>query len=105
MPKAQAFYEGLLQIQLKPLVAPEGSIQEMLSFPGGADNAGATGALAKMIGNEQPSGTGTIVYFGSDECGAVAGRETRFGGRVIKDKFAIGTDGFIALVADPDGNL
>ena len=105
MRKAQAFYEGLLQIQLKPLPAPPGSNQEALAFPGGVDNAGATGSLTKMLGDEQPSGSGTIIYFSSDECAAVASRASQFGGTVLRNKFSIGAYGFIALVTDPAGNV
>ena len=40
----------------------------------------------------------------SDDCATEAGRARAAGGKVMKDKFAIGPHGFIALVTDPEGN-
>ncbi|PZO62716.1 MAG: lactoylglutathione lyase [Pseudoxanthomonas suwonensis] len=110
MARAQAFYEAVLATRLKPLAAPNGpaSDLQMLHF-GGDDEAsmsryGANGALVKMAGVE-PGGIGTVVYFSCEDCGVEAGRVAKAGGRIFKDKFAIGEYGFCALAYDTEGNL
>lgn len=51
------------------------------------------------------SGNATIVYFTCDDCAKEASRVKSNGGRIKKDKFAIGELGFIALVSDTEGNV
>ena len=102
MPRAKAFYEKVLGVELSRLDAPDGSL-EMWSFPMHENAAGAAGALAKMEG--VPSGGGTMVYFGSDDCAVEAARITRSGGSLMKPKFSIAPHGFIAIGVDPDGNV
>ena len=65
---------------------------------------GAAGSLVKMEG--VPSGGGgTLVYFGTDDCGVQEARAAEAGGRVFKPKMSIGPHGFISLVYDTEGNL
>ena len=104
MARARRFYEGVLAITLTELNSPAADIESMWAFPTAQDAAGATGALARMKG-QQPSGTGTIVYFACNDCAVEARRVPSHGGTIVKDKFAIGQYGFIALVTDPEGNM
>lgn len=102
MPRAKAFYEAMLAIKLEPL--PDAMI-EMQVFPGMGcmDQPGCTGALAKMEGCA-PGGGGTLVYFSCDDCAVEAARARASGGSIMREKFAIGEYGFIAIVIDSEGN-
>ena len=101
MARAKAFYEDVLQIRLERLNNPA---LEMWSFAMAMDKVGAGGALVKMDG--VPSGgNGTIVYFSCADCAVEAARAAAHGGQVMREKFAIGEYGFIALVADTEGNI
>ena len=102
MPRARAFYEKVLGLELQKLESPDDSI-EMWSFPMQQNGPGAAGALCKMQG--APSGGGTIVYFTSQDCAIEAGRVAGSGGTLMKPKFSIGPYGFIALAVDPEGNV
>jgi predicted enzyme related to lactoylglutathione lyase len=103
--RAKSFYETLLGIELQHMPSPAEDEFQMYGFPGGPDSPGASGALASMPGGEQPSGNGTIVYFGCEDCAVEAGRAEAAGGSVMKEKFSIGPYGFIALVNDTEGNV
>jgi len=46
---------------------------------------------------------GTIVYFSCTDCSIEAARASENGGRVLREKMAIGEYGFIALVYDTEG--
>jgi len=101
MPRAKAFYEAVLGVQLAPL---PGTDLEMYTFPMNAERYGAPGALVKMPG--VPSGGGgTLVYFGCEDCAVEASRVVQAGGRIEKPKFSIGEYGFIALAVDTEGNM
>lgn len=104
MQRAKAFYEKTLGRKLDKLDTPGPGVGEMWTFPMEQGAAGAAGALVKMEGFSGGGG-GTIVYFESDDCGAEAGRVAASGGKVMKDKFAIGEHGFIALATDTEGNV
>jgi uncharacterized protein len=109
MPRAKAFYEGVLQISLEALPTPdmgEGAPSlEMWMFPGAMDmeSPGCSGALCKMEGCA-PGGGGTLIYFSCEDCAVEAGRVAAHGGTIYKEKSAIGGYGFIAIFADTEGN-
>jgi hypothetical protein len=106
MPRAQAFYETVFQVKLTTLPMPEGGDEmEMLSFPFDTekDLPGASGALVRMPGCD-PGGSGTLIYFSCEDCAHEASRVPGAGGQIYKDKFSIGQYGFIAIVADTEGN-
>jgi predicted enzyme related to lactoylglutathione lyase len=104
MPRAKAFYEAVLAVSLERLEAPDDSPVEMWAFPMQQDGAGAAGTLVRM--EEAPSGgNSTLVYFSCQDCAVEAGRVAANGGRVMREKFAIGPYGFIALVVDTEGNM
>jgi uncharacterized protein len=52
-----------------------------------------------------PGGNSTLVYFSCDDCAIEARRAAENGGAVFKEKFSIGTYGFIALITDTEGNM
>jgi predicted enzyme related to lactoylglutathione lyase len=99
--RAKPFYENVFKVKLERLntVAPE-----MWAFPMAMDRMGASGALVKMDG--VPSGQcSTLVYFSCEDCAVEASRVTAHGGKINREKFAIGEYGFIALVVDTEGNM
>ena len=102
--RAKAFYQSVLEMDLERLDAPGPGVQEMWMFPSEERGMGATGALVRMEGCEA-GGNSVIVYFSCDDCGVEAKRVAAAGGKIVKDKFAIGKYGFIALAGDTEGNM
>lgn len=101
MPRARAFYEKMLGVQLQKL---GGLDIDMWAFPMDQEGFGAAGSLVKMDGCAS-GGNSTLVYFSCQDCAVEAGRAAASGGRVFKDKFSIGEYGHIALVFDTEGNM
>ena len=99
--RAKAFYEETLGIKLMRLESPG---MDMLAFPMQHEGAGATGALVKMPGVAS-GGNSVLVYFVCDNCTNEAGNAVKAGGKIHKEKMAIGDFGFIALVVDTEGNM
>jgi uncharacterized protein len=105
MQRAKTFYEKTLGAKLARLETPASDVMEMWSFPAARDSYGATGALVQMRGDGPAGGrAGTLVYFECDDCAVEAGRVRDNGGTIMKEKFAIGPHGFIALATDTEGN-
>ena len=102
--RAKTVYQAVLGTPLKRLDAPGPGVTEMWMFPSQEKASGATGALVKMEGGPS-GGNSVIVYFSCDDCAIEAKRVPAAGGRIIKDKFAIGAYGFIALVTDTEDNI
>lgn len=102
MARARAFYEAVFGYRLMEL-GPVGT-ETMLGFPGTQGAAGTPGSLVKAEGVAS-GGNSTVVYFGCEDCAVEAGRVAGAGGRILKDKFAIGQYGFVALAYDTEGNL
>ena len=101
MPRAKAFYEGVLETKLEKLNSPE---IDMWAFGMEVNKAGAGGSLVKMPG--LPSGgNSTLVYFACEDCAIEEGRVEKFGGRVERAKMSIGEYGFITLAFDTEGNM
>lgn len=103
MNRATKFYESVFATKLEKLATPGPGVSEMWTFPMHNGGTGAAGALVKMEGGPSGGG-GTIVYFGCEDCARESSRVVPNGGKVMKDKFAIGEHGFIALVNDTEGN-
>ncbi len=101
MPRAKDFYEKMLNLELAYLPSED---LEMWTFPMLENGPGAMGALVKMEGCPS-GGNSTLVYFACDDCAIEASRAKEQGGQIFKEKFSIGEHGFIAMVADPDGNM
>lgn len=105
LPRARAFYEAMLGVQLEHLPTPAVDI-EMWTFPMSEDcdsQPGAAGALCKM--ESCPAGEGgTMIYFSCDDCAVEQARAAEAGGRILKSKMSIGQFGFISILADTEGN-
>jgi predicted enzyme related to lactoylglutathione lyase len=102
MSRAKQFYEAVFLTQLQPLeVSPE---MEMWSFPMLGDQPGASGTLVKMAGFSAGRNS-VLIYFSCADCAVEASRALASGGRIQKEKMAIGEYGFIALVLDTEGNM
>lgn len=106
MPRARAFYQSMLGVELSPLESPGAPDPgfEMLAFPMRMHEAGASGALVRMPGFE-PGGNSVIVYLDCDDCGATAEKAVQAGGRIQKARTSIGPHGFFSLVCDTEGNV
>jgi uncharacterized protein len=101
MDRAKTFYEKTLEVTFEKLESPG---MELWAFPFNMDAPGAAGALVKMEGKDSGCG-GTIIYFSCADCAVEAGRASRHGGKVVKEKFSIGQYGFIAFVEDTESNM
>lgn len=101
MTRAKAFYEKVLQITFQKLESPG---VELWAFPFNMEAPGAAGALVKMEG-KCAGGGGVIIYFSCGDSAVEAGRAAENGGKIVKEKFAIGEYGFIAFVEDTEGNM
>ncbi len=106
MPRAKAFYEAVFQQALEPMRSPDTFPEiKMFLFPMQNDAYGAGGALVKMEGFTAGANS-TIVYFSSVDCTTEVERVRQYGdGAVIRDKWSIGENGFIALIRDTEGNI
>jgi predicted enzyme related to lactoylglutathione lyase len=103
--RAKAFYQAVFKTTLERLNAPgQPGVTEMWMFPSQERASGAAGALVKMEGGPS-GGNSVIVYFSCNDCEVEAKRAPTAGGSIVKDKFAIGKYGFIALVTDTEGNV
>ena len=100
MKRARDFYESVFGWILAKIDTPG---LEMWGFPMDQNKVGAGGALVKMEG-VSPGGSGTLVYFMCDDCSVEAKKFASHGGKIARDKFSIGQYGFIAMVADSEGN-
>jgi uncharacterized protein len=101
MERARKFYSSVLETRLERLDSPG---MDMCAFPMNMENTGASGALVKMPGFPS-GGNSVLVYFSCVDCATEAGRVVKAGGRIQKEKFAIGEHGFIALAIDTEGNM
>ncbi len=101
MERAKKFYEAVLETKFSVLNSPG---IEMWAFPMLPATPGSSGALVKMKGVAS-GGNSTLVYFTCEDCAAEASRVEKAGGRLQKDKFAIGEFGFVALAIDTEGNM
>jgi uncharacterized protein len=103
MDRAAAFYETVFQRPLAPVGDPTGETV-MRSFPADMSAYGAGGALVRSP-HGRPGPGGTLIYFSVEDCAVQASRVPAAGGRVLRPKFSIGEFGWVALVADTEGNV
>lgn len=102
MKRARAFYEAVFGLALTRMEMPG---IDMWTFPMEQQgSSGISGALIRMEGLAS-GGNSTIVYFSCKDCGVEAGKASRSGGRIHKEKTSIGEHGFFALVLDTEGNM
>ena len=106
MPRAKAFYEQVLQVELTRLDSPDEVKDfpqpEMWAFPM-QEKPGASGAICKMEG-VAAGGNSTLVYFDCADCAVEQARVVDAGGSVMVPKMGIGEHGFIAIAQDTEGN-
>lgn len=102
--RAQAFYETVLDTELAPMDDPNDSTIQMRGFADDFSSHGAGGALVKLD-FATPGPGGSMVYFTCDDCAVEEGRATAAGGSVVRPKSPIGEHGFVAVVADTEGNM
>jgi predicted enzyme related to lactoylglutathione lyase len=103
MQRARAFYGNVFEVALERVEKVGPGIEEMWAFPMKDGAPGAAGALVLMAGGG-PAGNAVIVYFSCSDCAEEAARVSANGGKVMKQKFAAGDYGFIAIVTDTEGN-
>ncbi|MEX2130025.1 MAG: VOC family protein [Pseudohongiellaceae bacterium] len=101
MPRALKFYQGVFQIKLTNMQAPEG---EMWGFPSDMNEHGSSGTLIKA-GGVPSGGNSCLVYFYCPDCAVEEARVTQFGGKVQRRKMSIGQYGFVSLILDTEGNM
>ena len=104
MERAKTFYQGVLATTLTKLESPVPDL-EMWAFPSNQDGAGTSGALAKMKNGPAGGNTSTIIYFHCEDCAVEAKRVPAHGGRIVREKTAIGQYGFMVLAKDTEGNV
>jgi predicted enzyme related to lactoylglutathione lyase len=100
--RSKAFYEKTFEVTLERLESPDPAL-EMWAFPMLPDKTGCPGAIVRMQGKDSGAG-GTIIYFTCEDCAVEASRVVRHGGQVEREKFSIGSYGFIAFILDTEGN-
>jgi uncharacterized protein len=103
--RAKKFYEVVLGVKLEKAKASGPGLDELFTFPMEMNGSGASGALVKMDGGPSSGGNSVIVYFKCDDCEVESKRAPLNGGKVKKQKFAIGEHGFMSLVSDTEGNI
>jgi len=97
LPRAQAFYEQVLATKLKA----ETFNGEPHAIFG---SEGVAGALVVRKG-VKPGAGGTMVYLNCNgTLDAVVSRVEKAGGKLVMPKTDIGPPGFIAVMADSEGN-
>ena len=101
--RAKTFYEEVFQVRLQLLPSPAPNAR-FLAFPGEMTAPGITGSLVQMDG-VPCGGSGTLIYFHSEDCTTEQERIVPAGGTIHCPKMSIGQFGFVALAVDPDGNL
>lgn len=100
MDRAKAFYEAVLEVELR--LNDLGELK-MAWFPMDPNGSGATGTL--MLANEYvPSYEGTMVYFSVTDIEATLARVEAHGGKTVNGKQSIGEFGFVGHFEDSEGN-
>lgn len=100
--RASQFYKAVFHQTLTPLPSGDPSI-EMMVFGGDLASHGTTGALVKHP-MKKTSTEGTLVYFSCQDCVEQEKLALANGGKVFKTKFSIGSNGFISIIGDSEGN-
>ncbi len=111
MPRAQKFYEAVLEIKMESMPMPQGmdvdessdDYFEMVVFPSDMEGIGSSGAIVKS-NMFKPGPGGTLVYFACEDCAVEIARVEDAGGKVIAAKMPIGEHGFCGICEDTEGN-
>ncbi|NJK71641.1 MAG: VOC family protein [Thermales bacterium] len=102
MERARKFYETVMGVETTKMEAGDFD-GEMYTLPMVMGGEGAGGALVKWA-NQQPSSSGTIVYFDSKDCEIELARVEGAGGKILQTKSQAGEFGFSCLIQDTEGN-
>jgi predicted enzyme related to lactoylglutathione lyase len=102
MERAKAFYQAVFDVELTRLESPPDI--EMWAFPMQPEGKGASGALVKLEGCGSGDNS-VLVYFSCVDCAVQAEKAVKAGGKIHKEKMAIGQYGHIALVVDTEGTM
>jgi predicted enzyme related to lactoylglutathione lyase len=100
MDRAVGFYRAVLGHDLR---RERVDGYDMAFFPRADGKPGASGALAR--GDVYvPTRSGVILYFDVPDIDAVLARAARHGGAVLYPKTSVGAAGYVAEIADSEGN-
>ncbi|MEX0967154.1 MAG: VOC family protein [Bacteroidia bacterium] len=101
--RAETFYNGLFEIELERTVLNDATYG---NFPRTSRSRNQVGGAIVKGGQNNPSSTGTIVYFDvTGEMEAVLNRAERLGGKIEVNRTLIDVNrGYFALIHDSEGN-
>lgn len=104
--RALKFYETIFAMSPGAMQKFDFGGGKMGMFPKDSMNEGVGGAVWCDGGKSKPSVDGVRIYLAAEgQIEAILGRVPSAGGRVAAPKTGIGPYGFIALVADTEGNV
>jgi predicted enzyme related to lactoylglutathione lyase len=99
--RAMAFYRQVLGVAFGPVVDLHGSRMAHFPFEDGQDGASAALAQGDVY---VPTLDGMIVYFTVEDIDATLARAEAVGSAVLFAKTALDGGGFVAEIADSEGN-
>jgi len=102
MARARAFYAEVVGAVFAPSPMLDGEM-EMVFFESNPEGSGAPGALVNHP-IRKPNIEGTLVYFNVADCATSIERATAQGCEIYVPKRSIDEMGFIAIIADSEGN-
>ncbi|MDP4267074.1 MAG: VOC family protein [Bacteroidota bacterium] len=100
MNRARKFYETVFKKKLTETPMPD---MQMMTFPWNKQGVNTSGALVKAK-NIKPTTDGTRVYFQCDDVNNEIKMAESNGGKTIMSKTSVGTNGYIAIIIDTEGN-
>jgi predicted enzyme related to lactoylglutathione lyase len=99
--RAKAFYETLLGVEIQVMPHPE---YKYGMLPADMQNGGVGGGIVEGEGFE-PSMIGTLIYLnGGEDLSTPLSKVEAAGGKILMPKTSIGPNGFMAHIADTEGN-
>ncbi|SEW53475.1 VOC family protein [Chitinophaga arvensicola] len=104
--RAKKFYSTVFNCKLTdvPMKSDRHTQMQYATFLDSEDKSGFNGALVK-IEEAKPGMGGTLIYFASEDINEELSRVEAAGGKIIRPKLDTGAFGFIALIADTEGNM
>jgi hypothetical protein len=102
MDRAITFYESVFDTEL---TRNKMGVLDMAWFPFSEKGVGASGSLVHHAEFYQPSDSGPLLYFSSEDVDSELNRVEKAGGTILNPKTEISPDiGFMALFLDSEGN-
>ncbi|NBB77450.1 MAG: VOC family protein [Bacteroidetes bacterium] len=102
MERAIAFYESVFDTEL---TRNKMGVLDMAWFPYSEKGVGASGSLVQHDEFYQPSDSGSLLYFSSEDVDLELSRVEEAGGTILNPKTEISPDaGYMALFIDSEGN-